>query len=276
MKHLPLLEFHYHGSSAQEYEQAIRAVLDETYPNLGQWLPPKVEVHLFSNAGELTAFIQNEKTQLGITTLGDESFICSHDAWHGFPRLLICTARLSALPPLARLGALRHEAGHTVLHGGLAYYVFRVPQDCLRMAQAFGLDNAGLQQVLYFCAIAVKDFEVTRLLLNAGFRDCQVAFAGIQSSKNMDDELAWLLAKSHPLARRLFFASQLKTLLLGWPLAEARLIALKEMTDSMLSYMQPEERKLLIETAEGIVNQLGQKTHDNVSLTLRLVLQNPL
>lgn len=48
-----------------------------------------------------------------------------------------------------------------VLHGALVYYVLRIPPDCLQLAQAKGVDLTMLQQVLYYCATAVKDFEAT-------------------------------------------------------------------------------------------------------------------
>jgi hypothetical protein len=270
---LPLLEFYYHGHFAQEREQEIRSTLEECYSHLGRWLPPRVEVQVFETSVELTAFLQNEKTQFGISTLGDDAFICSHDAWQGFPRLMICTERLFALSPLARLGALRHEAAHTVLHGGLAYYVFKVPSNCLQMAQAKGMETTYLQHVLYYCAIAVKDFEAMRLLLHAGYQECQVALAEVQFSTSKDDELAWLLAKDHPQARLFFFTSQLKTILLGWPLEVAKLMQVEAATDSMLNYMEPDQRQLLLRVAISIAKQLGSHTHDNVSLTLRRVLQ---
>ena len=39
----------------------------------------------------------------------------------------------------------------------------------------------------------------------------------------------------------------------------------------MLSYIEPEERKRLLDLAISIAEQLGEDTHDNVRLTLRQV-----
>ena len=273
MTKLPLLDFYCHGNITQDELEEIRSNLEECYPRLGRWLPERVEVKLFDTPARLAAFLESEKTELGITTLGDDAFICSHDAWRGTPRLLICTERLFTLPTMARLGALRHEAAHTVLHGALAYYVFRIPPDCLELAQAKSIDLTILQQVLYYCAIAVKDFEVTRLLLHQGYRECQVAFAGEQFLPSEEDKLAWLLARHHMQARLLFFTAQLKILFPGWPLEAAGLMPLQRYADSMLNYMEPEERNQLIDVATGIAKQLGEDTHNNVRLTLKQVLQ---
>jgi len=276
MTKLPLLDFRCHGHITRDKVKEIRSNLEECYPRLGRWLPERVKVQLFDTPVKLAAFLASEKAELGIGTFGDDAFICSHDAWRGSPRLLICIERLFVLLPLARLGALRHEAAHTVLHGALAYYVFRIPQDCLELAKAKGLDLTLLQQVLYYCATAVKDFEVTRLLLRQGYQDCQVALAQAQFLPSDEDKLAWLLARYHPQAKLLFFTGQLKTLLLGWPLEVAGLMQLEKSTESMLNYIEPDERKQFLDAAIGIAKQLGEDTHNNVRLTLRQVLRELL
>ncbi len=276
MTKLPELDFHCHGYVAQDELQEIRSILEECYPRLGRWLPERVEVRAFDTSTQLAIFLESEKAELGIETSGDEAFICSHDAWRGFPRLLICLERLSALPPQAQFGTLRHEAAHTVLHGALAYYVFRLPPDTIELAQAKGMTSPLLQQVLYYCAIAVKDLEVTRLLLRQGYKECQVAFAQTQFLSSAEDKLAWLLAKDNPQTRLLFFSGQLKTLFLGWPLEVAGLLTLGKCADSMLSYIKPGERRRLLDLAISIAKQLVEDTHENVRLTLRQVVQEQL
>jgi hypothetical protein len=134
------------------------------------------------------------------------------------------------------------------------------------------MELAILQQVLYYCATAVKDFEVTRLLLQQGYRECQIAFVETQFSASYEDELAWLLARHHPQGELLFFSSQLKTLFLGWPTEAAGLMHLESATDSMLNYLEPEERGQLLGMAARIAEQLGGDTHNNVGLTLGRVL----
>ena len=273
MTKLPLLTLRCHGDVTQDVLQEIRVSLEECYQRLGKRLPERVKVQLFDTSVQLTIYLESEKAKLGISTFGDDAFICSHDAWRDSPRLLVCIEKLLALSAMARLGVLRHEAAHTVLHGALGYYVFRMPPDCLELVQDKGLSLPMLRQVLYYCAIAVKDFEVTTLLLKQGYRECQVAFAGDQFLPSEEDKVAWLLAKNHPQAKLLFFTAQLKTLLLGWPLEVAGLLELERSTDSMLNYMESGERKWLLDTAKDIAKQLGQDTHNNVRLTLRQVLR---
>lgn len=276
MPKLPLLNFHCHGQVTQDEVREVRSALEECYLRLSRWLPERVEVHLLDTPTRLAIFLESEKAELGIKTSGDEAFICSHDAWRGFPRLLICMERLSALSPIAQLGVLRHEVAHTVLHGALAYYTFRLPQDCLELARVKGVDISVLQQVLYHCAIAVKDFEVVRLLLHQGYGECQVAFAQSQFLPSDEDKLAWLLAKSHPQARLLFLTGQLKMLLMAWPLKLAGLIELERYVDSMLSYIEPDEQERLVCLAASITEALGEDTHNNIRRALTQALQGLL
>ncbi len=277
MTELPVLGFHYHGNVTERQGQQILYTLEECYRRLSaHLLPEKVEVRLCETPSQLTDILQAEKADLGIDTLGDEAFICSHDAWRGFPRILICIERLRALSTEAQQGAVRHEAAHTVLHGGLVYYVLRIPPDCIELARSRGVHLTLLQQVLYYCATAVKDFEVTRLLLRVGYHDCQVSFAKAQFSPSEEDRLAWYLARYNSQARLLFFTAQLKTLLVGWPLEVSGLLQLSSCTDSMLNYVEADERRRLLSLAGSIAEQLGDDTHDNMRLALRQVLQELL
>jgi len=51
---------------------------------------------------------------------------------------------------------------------------------------------------------------------------------------------------------------------------------LEKCTESMLNYMEPDERKQLLGAAVCIAKQLGEDTHNNVRLTLRHVLRELL
>jgi hypothetical protein len=86
MVKLPLLDFRCHEQVKQDKMHEIQDILQECYTRLGGWLPERVAVHLFDTPAGLAGFLEGEKKGLGIKTAGDEAFICSHDAWRGFPR----------------------------------------------------------------------------------------------------------------------------------------------------------------------------------------------
>ena len=274
MTKLPILEFHCCGKVSQDELQDIRDILEECYSRLGEGrkIPDRVEVRLFETSDKLLEFLQREKKELGIGTSGDEAFFCSHDAWRGYSRLSVCLERLNTLSPIARLGALRHEVAHSVLHGGPEYYTVRIPADCVAVASKRGVAPAMLQQVLYYSAIAVKDFEVTRLLLKAGYSECQVAFIESVFTASEADKLAWSLLSSNPQGKFIFLCSQLKTLLLGIALEIAGLVELERWNDQMLFYVSPQERRDWLVFARNLALQLGDITQENIQLVLRTVL----
>ncbi len=275
MIRLPKLDYYCHGRVLEHELQKIRGVLEACYSRLGRGrqLPDRVEVHLFENSSKLEEFLKNEKEELGIGTSGDEAFICSHDAWRGYSRLSVCLDRLNALSPAASLGALTHEVAHSILHGGREYYAIRIPSDCVESARTHGMGLALLQQVLFYCATAVKDFEVTRLLLDSGYSDCQVAFIESMFQPSAEDKLAWNLLNSRPFGKFIFFCSQLKTLLLGIPLETEGLVKLASWNDRMLSYVPRHERQDWLVFAKTLAEQLGDNTLDNIRLVLRSVLR---
>lgn len=115
MTKLPLLDFHHHGCVTQDKLEEILGTLKECYSRLGQWLPERVEVQLFDAPVQLIAFLQSEKVELGVKTFGDEAFICSHDAWRGSPRLLVCSEKLFCTLSHGKTGCPQARGGKVAL-----------------------------------------------------------------------------------------------------------------------------------------------------------------
>jgi hypothetical protein len=46
--------------------------------------------------------LREENFRLGISSSGDEEFICSHDAWRSYPRIIFCLERLTKLNRMTR------------------------------------------------------------------------------------------------------------------------------------------------------------------------------
>lgn len=264
------------GYVPQQYEKQLRQTLDDCYLRLGAPKCGQVEVHIVDTASRMEAFLHKEKTELGIDTIGEESFLCTHDAWRGVPRLLICIERLSQISKAASFGVIRHEVAHTILHGDPLYYMFTINNECQTLAQAKAIDMVVLKQIVYYISVAVKDFEVTRFLVNHNYIECQAAFALEQLLKvTEDDKLAWRLAKSNPKARALYLAAQLKPLLFTHPLlavADNREQLTKSVL-SMLEHMGQAEQTRLFQFANWLAEQLKYDTHSNIGIVLTTLLK---
>jgi len=255
----------------------IAGALRECYRRFGSRVPYKVEVHIVDSETTMQDLLKEEKLRLGITTSGDEGFICCHDAWRGYPRIIFCLERLAKLNRLARLGAVRHEAAHSVLHGSLEYYIFRIPEDCRHIAMIKGIDSAVLDQALYFLSVAVKDFEATRFLVQHDYIGCQFAFALEWLKSSEEDKLAWKLAAANRQAKFVCATALLKPTLFAHPLLalpRSKRISLEQQVqlgarvEGLVEHLGDAERNKLLQVANIIVENLTEDTHKNVDSAL--------
>src|SRR4030065_76247 len=82
-------------------------------PGLSYLALRKVEIRVVDRESNIRALHKEDKVRLGIATSSDYDFICSHDTWRGYPRVICCMEKLAKLDRLARPGAIRHEAAHS-------------------------------------------------------------------------------------------------------------------------------------------------------------------
>jgi hypothetical protein len=223
----------------------------------------------------LRQFLAAEHAELGIASPLGEEFLALHDAWRGGPRITVCYERLAGLPHLVGLGAIRQQVAHSILHGSPEYYAFKLSRSLVEKGQERGLAPVALQQLLYYVAIAVKDYEVVRLLVSHGYVDCQAALAFHQLEVSDEDRLAWRLARLNPAARLICLASQLKLLLSMRPLLEKPAIApvLIQQARAMLSFLSLDEQDKLWALTQQTAAALGDDTHQNMATALQLTLE---
>jgi hypothetical protein len=271
----PELQFTIHGDVPHSFSQELRRQLEECYERLPTSGLEVVQVCLLDTVNRLKQFLAAEHAALGIASPLGEEFLALHDAWHGVPRITICNERLAEVPPLVGLGAIRQQVAHSILHGSAEYYTFALSRDLVQKAQERGLAPVALQQLLYYVAIAVKDYEVVNLLVTHGYVDCQAALAFHQLEATEEDRLAWQLARLNPAARLICLASQLKLLLSIRPLVAKPAIApgLIQQARAMLSFLPLEEQDKLWALTKQIAAAVGDDTHQNIATALKLTLE---
>lgn len=136
----------------------IIEVLDECYQRLNPSELPLVDLYIFKSSLAMNAFLLRERSMVGVVSSPlHESFFATHDAWRGIPRIMVCLERMNNLPSLIQAGVLRHEAGHSVLHGSAEYYNFPIPQPIAEASDRFTLPNNFSFDLLYLISTAVKD-----------------------------------------------------------------------------------------------------------------------
>lgn len=266
------------GNIPWSFKKEIENTFRDCYRRFVPRVPYKVEIHVVDREPNMRALLKEDKLRLGITTSGDEEFICSHDAWRGYPRVICCLEKLAKLNKLARLGAIRHEAAHSALHGSLEYYIFRIPEDCRHTAAIKGLDSPVLDRALYYVSVAVKDFEVTRFLVQHDFIGCQFTFALEWLRPSAQDKSTWKLAQTNRQAKFIYLTTLLKPTLFAHPLLalpRSKKISLEHQVqlarrvEELLEHLGSAEQNRLLQVTNMIVEDATEDTHRNVDSALR-------
>ena len=133
-----------------------------------------VEIHIFEKLSELDAFLSLEYREFNIHISG--VYFAMHDAYRGWPRIYICIELLKNLPRDVWIGGVIHEAGHAVLHGSPIYYYYSIPDKLLETFKKLNIETERQLNILYHISVAVKDYEVTKYLVENGFSDYQYPF----------------------------------------------------------------------------------------------------
>ncbi len=218
--------------------------------------------------------IRAEKSALGIDETLDEDFHSFHDAWRGVPRITLCLDRLNILPRLTRVGSVRHEVGHSILHGSLEYYVFNLGSDALTMAERRGVRSSVLKEILFLASVAVKDYEVTRLLQNHGYERDQTALSLHHLKPSRDDLVAWEIAELGYDMKLLYLTAQLKPLAVALPLLKSRRYGevTRKGVNNFLRHLPPPVRDGLSKLLNTAFPRFRDDTHRNVRFLVNEVL----
>ena len=264
---MPLLHVERHGRILDEEARDVLSFLEECYGRLRPVGLDIVEIVLFENDRLWHGHMAAERRRAGVPSSDfDDAFIATHEAWTGIPRISISLDRRKAVAPPVWEGALRHEAGHSILHGSLEYYVFPMPRALLDVAHEFHTLTSHLTDILYLLTVAVKDMEVTKLLVTNGYVEDQVAYARFVMKPTEQDQYAWDLSSVTAEARVLCLVGKLKdvaaaTVLTSGP--DSPQVGLEEIEESV-RYLPREARTALLDTMTKILNDLGNDTFANI------------
>ena len=266
------------GEIPEESERDILGIIQECYERLEPHGVEILDLLLFSDPSSMDSYYSRERSALRVASedLG-ESFIAMHDAWRGTSRIGVCMSRMRELPRLVQVGSLRHEVGHSVLHGSMEYYVFPISAPLMQAAKRLGLSKEHSFNFLYLISIAVKDFEVTRLLSEKGYVDDQVAYSNHVLGTSNEDLDAWKLSKGNPASMSLCLAGRLKD--------TACLIALQprlseqSVADTLrgqLSYLPHPILDEMLKTLKRFPEAIVGDTFQNVAATTKMFLEDLL
>jgi hypothetical protein len=266
------------GEIPEESERDTLGIIQECYERLEPHGVEILDLFLFSDPSSMHGFYSRERSALHVVSedLG-ESFIAMHDAWRGTSRIGVCMSRMRRLPRLIQIGTLRHEVGHSVLHGSTEYYVFSISAPLIQAAKRLGLSKEYSFNLLYLISIAVKDFEVTRLLSEKGYVEDQVAYSNHVLGTSTEDLDAWQLSEGNPASMSLCLAGRLKD--------AACLIALQprlseqSVADTLrrqLSYLPHPTLDEMLKTLKRFPEAMAGDTFQNVAMMTKMFVEDLL
>ena len=262
------------GDVPGNVKKEISEIVGDCYKRFGDRVPYKIEVHVFDNEANMDNFLRQEKFKLGIPyNRSDDSSPCTYDVLRGFPRLLIPLDRLADFSKNGRAGAIRHEAAHTVLHGGLEYNIFQIPEDCRHTASVKGIDVDKLDGIFFQLTLGIKDHEATRFLIEHDFIHDQFAYALDWIKPSEEDKTSWMVAKTSRQTRFIYESALIRPLLFANPLlslpksskvpAEEKL-QLGARIEKMIALLGETEENKVIQVAAAIIEVLTEDTHNNI------------
>jgi hypothetical protein len=248
----------------------------DCYRKFGSKSPYKVEILITETEGIRRDSLREEQSRLGRTAIEDIDEVCTHHTWSDHLTVNVSVEKLGEFSKLARQGALRHEAAHSVLHGTLEYNIFRIPDDCRQMASVKGINPEILEQVIRNLSSAIKECEVSKYLIAHEFIDCQAAFI-LEWIKPPDNRNVLKSTKMDRQARFTHLTSLLKPILLSDPflalpktkrISLERQVMLGRKVEEMIEHLTDYEQNKILQVASSISSGINEDTHNNVDSAL--------
>jgi hypothetical protein len=262
------------GDVKERFVEKVLEILNECYNRLDAQTIEIVDVYIFEKSSLMNAFMNDEKRKLGIETSAfEESFLAVHDAWHGTPRIMVAYDKMFHVPKSVGIGVLRHEAAHTALHGSLEYYSFSIPMCLIELERNGVISRQVMRDLVYLASVAVKDYEVTRLLYEKGYVKDQVAYNEYCLKPSEEELEAWKLAEKNKIAMLLFLVSALKTACCAAPLLKDERYGeeiLKIITEGM-DFLPTELSARLLKMLDA-ASKFGGNTHVNVDRFMKVII----
>ncbi len=259
-------------------KREITGTLRDCYNKFASRAPYKVEVVIGEDDATALDFINEEKFKIGISEKERTICVCTHDSLRAYPRIIVSLEGYNEYPKLARTGALRHEAAHTVLHGSLEFRIYKVPEDCRQVAVIKSISGDVLKQVVNNISQAIMELEATLYLVKHNFIDCQAAFALEWIHPPSENDRMFNVAATDREAMFIYKTALLQPVLLTHPLLALpktkkisleRKVLLGRKIEELAELLQDEQQgEKLLQVANIIATGLTDDTHENVDFAV--------
>jgi hypothetical protein len=254
----------------------ILKIVQECYGRLKPHKVDLVDLCIFERSSSMSGFMAKESKEVGVASASfSELFFAMHDAFRGTSRITLCLEKMKKLPKLVQDAGIRHEVGHSVLHGSLIYYVIPLPPSLSDLVHRFNVSREYATNLLYLISISVKDFEVSRLLYERCYIEDQVAYVKHLLNVTESDRLSWELSRDNPSAEILCLVSSLKMAGCCTPFLVNKTFGeeLKRLLTERLSYLRKDFSTSLTNMILKDFPSLGIDTINNINRVAGLVVE---
>lgn len=234
----------------------ILSAISECYKAIGEPIVESVDLHMV------------EKT-------AEETFFATHDAWQGKPRITVYVDKFLEMPELVGLAGIRRQAAHSVLHGSLEYYLIKFPKELLRAMRQYDLPQGYANTFLYGTGMAVKEYEVTKLLYEKNFVEDQIAYAKYMLDPSGEEVLAWELALGNRLEKILYLVSIIRDISCVLPLTQDEQFGheVKNRIEIKLAHITPAYQSRIQKILYEKFLLLDTDTLENIDLLTKFVVE---
>lgn len=256
----------------QKFEAQVFNILTRIYEKVRPPTAGIVDVYLFSSSHEMKIFLEREAQSAGVERgFADVEFSSYHWAWGGWPCIAVCADVCNHNGMTVWKGEIEHESAHSILHGELAYYSFLPPFEFANVLAANEFDDKLRHLLFYYLTVAIKDYEVTRLLVKHGILENQTQMHWFHLQRSLEEKTIWkeLQEQRNPKVEIIATINDLKILASALPLHEHD-TCIGEAADGFLSILTTRAKKMLNNLLPSFEN-LGTDTHNNVETIAKTV-----
>lgn len=258
------------GNINEEDIKKITSILQECYERIKIKNVEIVDLCIFEKSFSIQEFKRKEEMKKISSLSLEEEFFATHDAYHGIPRIMIAMDKLNKLPENVKIGGIRHEAAHSILHGSIEYYIFSIPNILIEYSKKYENLKKFFGDITYLISIAIKDYEVTSILCKHNYIEDQYEYVKYFLVPSIEEKEAWEFSKNNFPLTLLFIASIIKIVGCAAPLLFTSFNReISENIGEYINYLPIEIQNLILK----IVLKTFQKQYESLQQEINIVCE---
>ncbi|MCS7095853.1 MAG: hypothetical protein N3F10_06120 [Candidatus Bathyarchaeota archaeon] len=236
--------------------EMVLNILGETYETLG---PP------MTFSATLRIFEKSDGSQ----------FFASHEVVEGKPTISIYVDKMSSLPYDVAVGGIRRQAAHSILHGSREFYSIKLPSELKRAMTEYSLPENFAMKILYGVSMAIKEYAVTKFLLNGGFIDDQLAYAKYLLEPIPEEAASWEFVKASPLERIVYLVMAARDVSSVMPLTEDPRFSgeIKMFIEKKIEHLPPNYRAKVRKVAGEVSSSFNGDVFRNIDRLTNIIVR---